>query len=204
MLHPCQICLPQELSESDFIIKVNLSEWSIRPCANPWFLMTNFEVGDKAAFVLSGKVNTWNAGNMLLLVGSQPLFGRCILKYCYYGNHANEWPDSPPCNFFLRDHIKNQVYQTPLQNLQELYDRILLAFERLQNNPNLVLDSVRPWKLQCKNFFNKTIYMSRGCKPVFYNIHCGLSFYDKKLWLGLFKHSLIANHTKIPLLCNYL
>ena len=42
----------------------------------------------------------------------------------------------------LWGHIKSQVYLALSQNLLVLCDRILLAFIKLQNNPNFVWDSV--------------------------------------------------------------
>ena len=57
--HPYQICLRHELTEGNFIKRVNFLEWFIRYCANPRFL-TNLVVGDESAFALNGKLNAWD------------------------------------------------------------------------------------------------------------------------------------------------
>ena len=53
------ICLPHELTEGDFIRRINFLEWFICQFANPRF-STNLVVDDEAVFVLNGKVITWN------------------------------------------------------------------------------------------------------------------------------------------------
>ena len=60
-----------------------------------------------------------------------------------YIYQEKEWlQTSAPCNFFLQSHIKSQVFLTPRQNLQELCDRILLAFKKHLSSPNVFCDFV--------------------------------------------------------------
>ena len=57
--HPYRICLRHELNKYGVIKIVSFSEWLIPQCKNARFL-TNLVTADEAAFVLNGKVNTWN------------------------------------------------------------------------------------------------------------------------------------------------
>ena len=44
-----------------------------------------------------------------------------------------------PCDYFLWGHVKNQVYSTVPTDMLDLRARIIiLAFEELRNNPNLI------------------------------------------------------------------
>lgn len=53
-----------------------------------------------------------------------------------------EWPprspDMTPCDYFLWGHVKNQVYSTVPTDLLDLRARIILVFEELKDNPNLI------------------------------------------------------------------
>ena len=52
----------------------------IRQCANQQFL-TNLVIGDKAAFALNGKVNTWKVKEYAL-VGNPPQFNYDVRSSC--------------------------------------------------------------------------------------------------------------------------
>ena len=53
-----------------------------------------------------------------------------------------EWPprspDMTPCDYFLWGHVKNQVYSTVPTDLLDLRARLILAFEELRENPDLI------------------------------------------------------------------
>ena len=74
-----------------------------------------------------------------------------------------------------------------------------LAFERPQSNPSFVRNSVRPWKLDCKNVFIETADTFRECKPVFDNIRCKLYFYNKRKYKLVFLNSRKYHFPFLPL-----
>jgi len=44
-------------------------------------------------------------------------------------------PDLNPLNFYLRDHVKNEVYSTPVTNVDELREHIVATFDAIRNQP---------------------------------------------------------------------
>ena len=65
-------------------------------------------------------------------------------------NTENPWPtrscDLTPLDFFLWPHLKNSIFTTPINNLQELTERITTKCEEINNSPELlqrVIDGVK-------------------------------------------------------------
>ena len=56
-------------------------------------------------------------------------------------------PDLTPLDFFLWGHVKTIVYETPVDTVQELRERIVAAFERVQATPG-IFERVRRSMLQ--------------------------------------------------------
>ena len=57
-------------------------------------------------------------------------------------HHDVEWPPrSPninPCDFFLWGHIKSKVYAAPLENINQLQERIIREVYAIKENPQMV------------------------------------------------------------------
>jgi hypothetical protein len=51
-------------------------------------------------------------------------------------------PDRNPIDFYIWGHVKNEVYSTPLTNVEELWERIVATFDVIRNRPGQ-LESVR-------------------------------------------------------------
>ena len=58
-------------------------------------------------------------------------------------------PDLNPINFYLWDHVKNEVYSTPVTN-DELWECILATCDVIRNRPGQ-LECVRESMMQCLN-----------------------------------------------------
>lgn len=62
-------------------------------------------------------------------------------------NTPHEWPprspDLTPCDFFLWGYLKDRVFTSPPQSLQDLRNRIEQEFGDLRNKPNFVRAAVR-------------------------------------------------------------
>ena len=78
--NPYRSFLSHDITGGDFIRKINLSEWFIRGCANPWFL-TDLVVSDEAAFALNEKVITWNL-RVYAPIGKPPRFNYDVRSSC--------------------------------------------------------------------------------------------------------------------------
>jgi hypothetical protein len=57
-------------------------------------------------------------------------------------NTSIPWPprscDLAPCDFFLWPHIKNSIYTTPINDLDDLRQRIRGKIEEINNVPNIL------------------------------------------------------------------
>lgn len=66
------------------------------------------------------------------------LFGTRVVAL----HHDVEWPprspDLTPCDFFLWGHIKSKVYATPLENINQLQERIIREVNAIKENPQMV------------------------------------------------------------------
>ena len=47
-------------------------------------------------------------------------------------------PDLNPCDFFLWGHLKQLVYKTPVNTVQELINRIQNAAAEIRRNPDMI------------------------------------------------------------------
>ncbi|RZC38161.1 hypothetical protein BDFB_014848, partial [Asbolus verrucosus] len=54
----------------------------------------------------------------------------------------NNWPprsrDLTPCDFFVWPYLKNSVYKTPMDNLEQLQDRIRNKITEINDNAGLL------------------------------------------------------------------
>lgn len=50
--------------------------------------------------------------------------------------HARS-PDLNPVDFFLLGHLKSLVYTTPIQNEENLRNRIIDGYEKVRNTPGI-------------------------------------------------------------------
>jgi hypothetical protein len=79
--------------------------------------------------------------------GAPPHFSRIARQYLNY-HFPGKWirrngpvvwaphsPDLNPINFYLWGHIKNEVYVTPVTNVDELWERIISTFDAIRNRP---------------------------------------------------------------------
>ena len=70
--------------------------------------------------------------------------------------HAVEWspcsPDLTPCDFFLWDYLKNKIYETPLNDLRNLRDRIGRHVAELGDYPERIRNSMRGMRKSCQKF----------------------------------------------------
>ncbi|RZB40806.1 hypothetical protein BDFB_003044, partial [Asbolus verrucosus] len=57
-------------------------------------------------------------------------------------NTENNWPprscDLTPCDFFVWPYLKNSVYKTPMDNLEQLQDRIRNKITEINDNAGLL------------------------------------------------------------------
>lgn len=57
-------------------------------------------------------------------------------------NAAINWParscDLTPCDFFLWPYLKNSIFQTPINNLDELRQKITLKCNEINNTPRIL------------------------------------------------------------------
>jgi hypothetical protein len=60
--------------------------------------------------------------------------------------HDVEWPprspDLTPCDFFLWGYLKDKVFSTPLQNINELRQKIVREFDALREQPAIIRRAV--------------------------------------------------------------
>jgi hypothetical protein len=59
-------------------------------------------------------------------------------------------PDLNPIDFELWGHVKNEVYSTPLINVDELWELIVAIFDAIRNRPGQ-LERVRESTMRCLN-----------------------------------------------------
>jgi hypothetical protein len=71
-------------------------------------------------------------------------------------NTGIPWPprsyDLAPCDFFLWPHIKNSIYTTPINDLDDLSQRIRVKIEEINNAPNMlenVINGLKTRILSC-------------------------------------------------------
>ena len=60
--------------------------------------------------------------------------------------------DLTPCDFFLWPHLKNSIFSTPVNDLDELRQRVTNKIQEINNNPQMlqnVSNSVRKRVLKC-------------------------------------------------------
>ena len=61
--------------------------------------------------------------------------------------HDVEWPprspDLTPCDFFMWGYLKNKVFSTPPQNIDELRQKIIDEFTALRQQPDFIRNAVR-------------------------------------------------------------
>lgn len=60
--------------------------------------------------------------------------------------------DLTACDFFVWPDVKNSIFSTPINNLEELKQRIRQKFDEINNNPNLlenVMNSMKRRVLKC-------------------------------------------------------
>ena len=62
-------------------------------------------------------------------------------------DHDVEWPprspDLTPCDFFLWGYLKDKVFSTPPQNIQDLRQKIIEQFNALREQPAVIRKAVR-------------------------------------------------------------
>jgi hypothetical protein len=62
-------------------------------------------------------------------------------------DHDVEWPprspDWTPCDFFLWGYLKDKVFSTPPQNIQDLRQKIIEQFNALREQPAVIRKAVR-------------------------------------------------------------
>ena len=70
--------------------------------------------------------------------------------------HAVEWPasspDLTPCDFFLWGYLKNNVYETPPTDPQDLRGRIGRHVAELSDHPEMIRNSMRGMRKRCQKF----------------------------------------------------
>lgn len=71
-------------------------------------------------------------------------------------NTARKFParscDVTACDYFLWPYLKNAIFSTPINNLEELKQRIRQKFDEINNNPDLlehVMNSLKRRILKC-------------------------------------------------------
>ena len=76
--------------------------------------------------------------------------------YKYTRNGPVEWPprspDLNPIDFYLCGHVQSDVYCTPVNNVDELWERIVATFGAIRNRPG-ELEHVRESMMQRLNGF---------------------------------------------------
>jgi hypothetical protein len=45
------------------------------------------------------------------------------------------FPDHTPIDFYLRGHVKSEVYSTPVTSVDKLWERIVDTFDAIRNRP---------------------------------------------------------------------
>jgi len=78
-------------------------------------------------------------------------------------------PDLNPIDFYLWGDVKNEVYSTPITNVDELWERILATFDAIRNRPSQ-LECIRESMMRRLNrcvaangqHFEHLMYYSKG------------------------------------------
>jgi hypothetical protein len=105
---------------------------------------------------------TLRVGMWFVHDGAPPHFSRIARQYLndhfpgkWIGHNGPvAWPprspDLNPIDFYLWVHVKNEVYSTPITNVDELWDRIVATFDAIRKLPGQ-LEHVRKSMMRCLN-----------------------------------------------------
>jgi hypothetical protein len=74
-------------------------------------------------------------------------------------NAAIRWPprscDLTPCDFFLWPHLKNSIFRQPVDNLDQLQERIAEKIREINNNPVILNNVIEGFKRRIRLCINE-------------------------------------------------